>query len=45
MLLGDKTRENIADFLVEKVEALDLNLSNIRAQAYNGTGEKCYLLL
>ena len=33
--------ENIADALVEKLEALDLNLSHIRAQAYDGTGEKC----
>ena len=37
----DTTGENIADVLVEKLEALDLNLSHIRAQAYDGTSEKC----
>ena len=38
---GDTTGENIADILVEKLETLDLNFSHIRAQAYDGTGEKC----
>ena len=40
-ITGDTTGENIADVLVEKIGALDLNLSHIRAQAYDGTGEKC----
>ena len=40
-ITGDTTGENIADILVEKLEALDLNLSHIGAQAYDGTGEKC----
>ena len=40
-ITGDTTGENIADILVEKLEALDLNLSHIRAQAYDGTYEKC----
>ena len=40
-LLGIQHGENIADVLVKKLEALDLNLSHIRAQAYDGTGEKC----
>ena len=39
-ITGDTTGENIADVLVEKLEASDLNLSHIRAQAYDGTGEK-----
>ena len=37
----DTTRENITDALVEKLEALDVNLSHIWTGAYNGTGEKC----
>lgn len=37
-ITGDTTGEHIADILVEKLEALDLNLSNMRAQAYDGTG-------
>ena len=40
-ITGDTTGENIVDVLVEKLEALDLNLSAIRAQTYDGTGEKC----
>ena len=42
-ITGDTTWENIADVLVEKLTALDLNCSHIRAQAYDGTGEKCWL--
>ena len=40
-ITGETTGENIADILVEKLEALYLNLSHIRAQAYDETGEKC----
>ena len=40
-ITGDTTGENIADVLIEKLEALDLNLSHNRAQAYHRTGEKC----
>ena len=40
-ITGDTTGENIAAVLTGKLEALDLNLSHIRAQAYDGTGEKC----
>ena len=42
---GDATGENMADVLVETLEALHQNLSDIRAQAYDGTGEKCKLIL
>ena len=40
-ITGDTTGENIVDVLIENLEALDLNLSHIRAQAHVGTGEKC----
>ena len=40
-ITGDTAGKNIADVLVEKLEALDINLSHIRAQAYDGTGRKC----
>ena len=35
---GNTTGEHIADVIIEKVESIDLNLSNIRVQAYDGTG-------
>ena len=38
-ITGDTTGENIADVLVEKLEALDLSLSDMQAQAYDGTGK------
>ena len=40
-ITGNTTGENISDVLVEKLQALDLNLSCIRAHGYDGTGEKC----
>ena len=44
-ITGDTTGENIADVLVEKLEALDLSLSDMRAQAYDGTGKDYYVLI
>ena len=44
-ITGDTTGENIADVLVEKLEALDFSLSDMRAQAYDGTGKDYYVLI
>ena len=37
-ITGDTTGEHIADVIIEKLEAIDLSPSNIRGQAYDGTG-------
>ena len=37
-ITGNTTGEHIADVIIEKVESIDLNPSDIRAQAYDGTG-------
>ena len=34
-ITGDTAGENIADVLVEKLDALDLSLSDMQAQAYD----------
>ena len=36
-IIGDTTGEHIADTIIEKLELMDFNPSNIRAQAYDGT--------
>ena len=38
-IAGDTIGEHIADTIIEKVELMDLNPSNIRAQAYDGIGK------
>ena len=40
---GNTTGENIADVIIEKLESIDLNLSNVRAQAYDRTGDSGFL--
>ena len=39
---GNTTGENIADVIIEKLESTDLNLSNVRAQAYDGIGDSVF---
>jgi hypothetical protein len=38
-ITGDTTGQNIADVLIEKIESLDLNMSDVRGQGYDGTGK------
>ena len=44
-IIGDTTGENVADVLAEKLEALDLSLSDMRAQAYDGKSKDYYVLI
>ena len=42
---GNTTGQHLADVIIEHLEAIDLNPSNIRAQAYDGTGSCVFLII
>ena len=44
-ITGDTTGKILQMSLLKKLEAFDHNLSHIRTQAYDGTNEKCWLIL
>ena len=37
-IIGDTTGENIADAIINKLESANIDLANMRAKAYDGTG-------
>lgn len=39
---GDTTGEHIAEAIITRLQALDLDPSNLRAQSYDGTGN-CFI--
>ena len=38
-ITGDTIGENIADAIINKLESANIDLANMRAQAYDGTGQ------
>ena len=38
-ITGDTTGENIAHSIIDKLQCVNLDIGNMRAQAYDGTGK------
>ena len=44
-ITGNTTGQHISDVIIAYLESIDLNPSNIRAQAYDGTGNWALLFI